>query len=49
MREYEDFELAFDRLLGLAYGHARRLVGDHESGVLSILATRLDAPHAFRR
>lgn len=28
MREYEDFELAFDRLLGLAYRHARRLVGD---------------------
>jgi len=30
MREYEDFELAFDRLLGLAYRHARRLVGDTE-------------------
>jgi hypothetical protein len=28
MREYDDFELAFDRLLGLAYRHARRLVGD---------------------
>jgi RNA polymerase sigma-70 factor (sigma-E family) len=28
MRGYEDFEIAFDRLLGLAYRHARRLVGD---------------------
>jgi RNA polymerase sigma factor (sigma-70 family) len=28
MRDYEDFEVAFDRLLGLAYRHARRLVGD---------------------
>jgi RNA polymerase sigma-70 factor (sigma-E family) len=28
MRGDEDFELAFDRLLGLAYRHARRLVGD---------------------
>src|SRR5665811_532935 len=28
MRDNEDFELAFDRLLGLAYRHARRLVGD---------------------
>jgi RNA polymerase sigma-70 factor (sigma-E family) len=28
MRGYEDFELAFDRLLGLAYRHAQRLVGD---------------------
>jgi RNA polymerase sigma factor (sigma-70 family) len=28
MRDYEDFEVAFDRLLGLAYRHALRLVGD---------------------
>ena len=28
MRGYDEFEAAFDRLLGLAYRHARRLVGD---------------------
>ena len=28
MRGQDDFEAAFDRLLGLAYRHARRLVGD---------------------
>src|SRR5882757_3578554 len=28
MRGDDDFEVAFDRLLGLAYRHARRLVGD---------------------
>jgi RNA polymerase sigma-70 factor (sigma-E family) len=28
MRGQDDFEAAFDRLLGLSYRHARRLVGD---------------------
>ena len=30
MRGQDDFEAAFDRLLGLSYRHARRLVGDPE-------------------
>ena len=31
MRAGDDFEAAFDRLLGLAYRHARRLVGDPQA------------------